>query len=82
MTFKAKTAKSAFIALLTQGIQRVKSVAHYKFLETVLDIELSDDKTFRENCDTKSLFFPIFERTEKCTFSFLLYVYVCITMMV
>jgi len=44
MTFKAKTAKSAVTPLLTQGIQRVKSVAHYKFVETVLNIELSDDK--------------------------------------
>jgi len=36
MMFKAKTTKSAVIPLLTQGIQRVKSVAHYKFLGTVL----------------------------------------------
>ena len=32
MTFKAKTAKSAVIPLMRQGIQRVNYVTHYKFL--------------------------------------------------
>jgi len=29
--------------MLTLGVQRVKSVSHYKYLEIVLDIELSDN---------------------------------------
>jgi len=44
MTFTAKTAKSAVISLPTLGVQRVKSVSHYKYLGIVRDIELSDDK--------------------------------------
>ena len=33
--------------MLTLGIQRVKSVSHYKYLEIVLDIEISDEKDFQ-----------------------------------
>jgi len=46
--FKAKTAKSTVIPLLTLGALRVKFVSHYKYLQIVLDIELSDDKDNRE----------------------------------
>jgi len=44
MMFKAKTAKSTVIPLLTLGVLTVKYVSHYKYLGMVLDIELSDDK--------------------------------------
>ena len=44
MTFKAKTAISTVIPLLTLGVQRVKSVSHNKHLGIIRDIELSDDK--------------------------------------
>jgi len=81
MTFKVKTAKSAVIPLLTQGIQRVKYVAHYTFLGLYEILSFQMTKTFRDNWDIKNLFFRMFERTEKCTFSFLLYVHVCITIM-
>ena len=51
MTFKAKAPKSTVIPLLTLGVQRVKSVFHYKYLGIILDLELSDDITFRDNCN-------------------------------
>jgi len=44
MTFKAKSAKSTVIPLLTLDGQNVKSVKSYKYLGIVLDTELSDDK--------------------------------------
>jgi len=44
VTFKAKTAKSTVIPLLTLGVLTVKYVLHYKYLGIVLDIKLSDDK--------------------------------------
>jgi len=44
MTFKAKSAKSTVIPLLTLDGQNVKSVNHYKYLGIVLDTELPDDK--------------------------------------
>ena len=44
MMFKAMTAKSTAIPLLTLGVLKVKSVSCYKYLGIVLDIELSDDK--------------------------------------
>jgi len=44
MTFKAKTAKSTVIPLLTLGVLTVKFVSHYKYLGIVLHIEFSDDK--------------------------------------
>jgi len=40
MTFKAKSAKSTVIPLLKLGVQRVKSVSHYKDLGVVWDTEL------------------------------------------
>jgi len=67
--------------LLSQGIQRVKSVAHYKIMGLYEILSFQMTKTFRDNCNTKNLFFRMLERTEKCTFSFLLYVHVCITIM-
>ena len=51
MTSKAKTAKSTVIQLLALGVLRVTYVSYYKYLGILLDIELSDDKTFRDNCD-------------------------------
>jgi len=42
--FKAKSAKSTAIPLLTLGVLQVKYVFYYKYLGIVLDIELSDDK--------------------------------------
>jgi len=44
MMFKAKTAKSTVIPLLTLDVLTLKYVSHYKYLGIVLDIELSDDK--------------------------------------
>jgi len=44
MMFKAKSAKSTAIPLLTLGVLQVKYVFYYKYLGIVLDIELSDDK--------------------------------------
>jgi len=44
MKFKAKSAKNVVTPVLTLGGQNVKSVNHYKYLEIVLDTELSDDK--------------------------------------
>ena len=51
MTFKAKSEKSTATPILKLGGQYVKSVDQYKYLGIVLDTELSDDKTFRDNCD-------------------------------
>jgi len=91
MTLKAKTAKSTVIPLLTLYVQRVKPVCHYKYLGIVLDLELSDDKNIQRqlqykhyavNCEAAIFFFSMFELSEKCTFSFLLYVHVWITIMV
>jgi len=47
MTFKAKTAKSTVIPLLTLGVQRVKYVSHYKYLVILLDIKLSDGRNIQ-----------------------------------
>jgi len=44
MTFKAKTAKSTVIPLLTIGGKSLKYVSRYKYLRIVLDTEISDDK--------------------------------------
>jgi len=79
MTLRLRLQKaSTVIPLLTLGIQRVKSVSHYKDLGSVRDIELSDDKDIQ----THSFFFLTFGRSEKCTFLFLLYAHVCITITV
>ena len=51
MTFKAMSAKSTATPVLKLGGQYVKSVDQYKYLGILLDTELSDDKTFRDNCD-------------------------------
>jgi len=89
MMFKTKSAKSAVIPLLTLGGPSVKSVTHYKYLGFVLDTELSDDSHSKTTAipilcskQAASFFFPMFKRSTKCTFSFLLYVHVCITTMV
>jgi len=55
MTLKAKIAKNTVISLMTLGVQRVKSVGHYKDLGFVWDIDLSDDKDIQtqlryQNC--------------------------------
>ena len=47
MMFKAKTAKGTVILLLTLGLQRVKSVSHYKYLVIPLDIKLSGGKNIQ-----------------------------------
>jgi len=44
MMFKAKTAKSMVIPLLTLGVLTVKFVSHHKYLGIVLHIEFSDDQ--------------------------------------
>jgi len=44
MMFKANSAKSTAIPLLTLGVLKVRSVSCHKYLRIVLDIELSDDK--------------------------------------
>jgi len=58
MTFKAKTAKSTVIPLLTLGVPRVKYVSHYKDLGIVRDIELSDDKDIQTQLRYQTLLFP------------------------
>ena len=73
MTFKAKTAKSTVIPLLTLGVQSVKSVSHYKDLGLYETLSFQMTKIFRHNCDINSFFYSTFERSEKSTFSFLLY---------
>jgi len=89
MTFEVKSAKSTVTPLLTLGGQNVKSVKQYKYLGTVSNIELSDDKDVQrqlryQHCAANKLraFFPMFKRNCKCTFSFLLYAHVCITIIV
>jgi len=47
MTFKAKTAKSTVIRLLTLSVLTVKFVSHQKYMGIVLHIEFSDDKDFQ-----------------------------------
>ena len=47
MTFKTKSAKSTATPVLKLGGQHVKSVDQYKYLEILLDTELSDDKDFQ-----------------------------------
>jgi len=60
--------------LLTPGVPRVKALSHYKHLGFVLDIELSDVKTFWDNCaisilySTDESFFLMFERSENVLF--------------
>jgi len=44
------------------GGQYVKSVDQYKYLEIVLDIELSDDKDVRRQMQLKTYFFVPFVR--------------------
>ena len=44
MMFKAKSARSTAIPLLTLGVLKIKSVSCSKYVGIVLDIELSDDK--------------------------------------
>jgi len=51
MTIKAKNTKSTATPLLKLGGQYVKSVDQHKYQGIILDTELSDDKTFRDNCD-------------------------------
>jgi len=58
MMFKAKTAKSTVIPLLTVGVQKVKSVSHYKYLGIVRDTELSDDKDIQTQLRYQKLLFP------------------------
>jgi len=58
MSFKAKTAKSTVILLLTLGVQRLKSVSHYKDLGIARDIELSDDKDIQTQLQYQKLIFP------------------------
>jgi len=90
MTFKTKRAKSTGIPLLTLGGQSVKSVNRYKYLGIAVDTELSDDKDIQRQLryqycaanKLKSFFFPMLERSEKYTFSFFLYIHVCITIVV
>jgi len=53
MTFKAKTENSTVIPLLTLGVQRVKSVSHYKYLVTPLDIKLSEGKNIQRQLKYK-----------------------------
>ena len=61
------------------GGQSVKSVTHYKYLGIVLDTELSDDRhsettgasgLYRLQEVSREFLFPMFERSEKCIFSF------------
>ena len=62
-------------------VWRVKYVSHYKYLGIILDIELSVDKNIQKQlwyqyyaANKLRASFSRFERSEKCTFSFLLYV--------
>jgi len=87
MTFKAKSAKSTVIPSLTLGVLTVNFVSHNKYLGIVLDIEFSDDQDIQRQL--RYQYYAVMraslsnvERSEKCTFSFLLYVHVCIIIMV
>jgi len=51
MTFKAKTAKSTVIPLLTLGVQSVKSVSHCKYWGSFYLLSFQMTKTFRDNCN-------------------------------
>jgi len=44
MAFKVKYARSTVTPLLTHGGQNVRSMNRCRYLEIVLDIELSDDR--------------------------------------
>jgi len=75
--FKANTAKSTVIPLLTLGVLTVKYISHYKYLGIVLDIELSDDEDIQRQ--PRYQYYPLMraslsdvERSKKCAFSFLL----------
>jgi len=71
------------------GGKNLKSVNQYKYLGAVLDTELPDDKDIQRQLRYKYLqetscepLLPMFQCSYKCTFSFLLYVHVCITIVV
>ena len=89
MTFKARPKKHGHPVADT-GVRRVKSIFHYKYLGIALDVDLSDDKDFQRQLryqyvvanKLRASFTQFFELSEKCTFSFLLYIHVCITIMV
>jgi len=88
MTFKAKSAKSTVTPLLTLGGLNVKPINHCKYLGVVLDTELSDDKDIQRQlkcqyCAANKLRASLSPCSNaKCTFLFLLYAHVCITIMV
>ena len=89
ITFETKTTESTLIPLLTLAVERVKYVSHCKYLGIVLDIEFSEDKDILRQpfylyyaVNKLRAFLRMFERSEKCTFSFLLYVHVRVTIMV
>jgi len=47
MTFKAKSAKCTVTPLLTLCGQNVKSADRYKYMEVVLDTQLSDNENIQ-----------------------------------
>jgi len=55
MMYKAKTAKSTVIPLLTLGVLTVKSISHYRYFGIVLDKSFQLTKTFRDNYDSNIL---------------------------
>jgi len=87
---QAKSARSTVIPLLTLSVQNVKSVNNYKYLGIAVDTELSDDKVIQRQMryqyyaanKLRASFSCGVQMPLKCTFSFLSYVHVCITIMV
>jgi len=69
MTFKAKTAKSAVIPIAVARYTKSKiccPLQNFMGLYEILSFQMT--KTFRDNCNTKNLFFRMLERTEKMYF--------------
>ena len=75
MTFKVKSARSTATPVLKLGGQYVNSVDQYKYLEILLDTELSDDKDIQRQlryqyCAANKLraFFPVVQMQLKTYF--------------
>ena len=57
--FRVRRQKASTVtSLLTVGVQRTKSVSHYKYLGILLHIELSDDKDIQRQLRYQKLDFP------------------------
>ena len=75
--FRLRRLKAGTVtSLLTMGVQRVKSVSHYKYLGIALDIELPDDKEIQRQLRYQKLVLP--DARTHWKMYFLLYIHVCI----